>query len=250
MRWKAAGLILLFCGAAAGAGNAPTVVYRMASYSIPRAPVVSEQSGPVSWAYPVVLPLQTPGHRRLNAWLRAQALAGLEECLPGGVSSLPDGRLVSALGANPEFAACELVQSTIHPEAAFGRYVVFTRNTERHGSVRLHQSIQTMVFDMETGTAVDLQTLFKPGALEALNGVLQEQISEDRQRPDCTGRSFEWTQVSLRPPALVSIQFPYDPAEWRRCGDGFEGVSGPVVSGLLLQPARLRPVREWVEERP
>lgn len=250
MRLKIAGLFLLFSGAAVGASSASAVAYRMASYSISRAPVDSPYSAPVSWAYPVVLPLQVPAHRRLNAWLRTQALVGLKACLPDGLSALPDSKLVSALGVDPHFAACELVQSTIHPEGAFGRYVMFTRRTERHGSVRIYQDVQTMMFDVEKGVAVELQTLFKPEALDELNGMLQEQISEDRERPDCTGRSFEWSQVSLRPPELISIQFPYDTAEWGRCGDGVEVLKGPAVSRLLLQPASSRPVREWVQERP
>jgi hypothetical protein len=137
----------------------------------------------------------------------------------------------------------------VQPRGAFGRYVTFERVTEWMGSARPRYGIEILTFDVVAGVAVDISTLFKPGALETLNGALAEQIANDPSRPDCRGRTFDWSQVSLRSPVELFVEFPFNPAEWRDCGDGVEMLSGRVVSGQLQRPDGLRPARRWVEER-
>jgi len=156
---------------------------------------------------------------------------------------------VAALSVDAQFAACEQSQSVFKPQAAFGRYVTFERVTEWKGSTRPQHGIEILTFDLAAGAAVAMATLFKPDALEALNGALAERIANDPKRPDCHGRTFDWSQVSLRPPAELFVEFPLNPAEWRDCGDGVEMLSGQIVSEHLLNPRSLLPVRRWVEER-
>jgi hypothetical protein len=249
---KSALLLLLCCGAALAAGEGG-LSYRMASYRIARAPGADVPTEPVAWEYPVVAPEQLAAHRRLNAWLRSWALESLEPCAPAEVERLkamPDRRVLEALSADRDFAVCELEHAVIEPREAFGPYVVFMRNTGAMGSARVHHGVEVRVFDLAAGTAVDMQTLFKPDALTVLNGALAELISADEKRPDCHGRPFDWTQVTLRPPAEVFIEFAYNPAQWRDCGDGVEMLGGRVVAEQLAHPDRLRPVRRWVKQQP
>ena len=247
---------LLFLGAAASAGGEPALTYRLASYSIgyrvTRESVAMPLDTAMEWAYPVVTPMNTLAHRRLNAWLRGEALKGFETCSPVEMTALramSDSKVVATLSADPGFADCELHQAVISPVEAFGRYVMFERRTSWRGQARPQQGVDTWVFDMANGVPVELATLFKPDALEALNEVLAEQIAGDIDRPKCPGRRFSWSQVSLRPPAELFVEYPFSPAEWRDCGDGMERLSGQAVSEQLLHPDRLRPVRRWVQVR-
>lgn len=246
---RAALCALIFCSSAVAAGEEATLAYRQAKYSIGAAGA----NNAMEWAYPVVLPAQTPTHRRLNAWLREQALEIFLHCeltAALDLKAMPDRKLVADLSADPDFAACGLLQAVIEPREAFGRYVTFELTTELGGGNRPLQGTQVLVFDMVSGIPMSLETLFKPGALDAINDALARQIAKDRSRPDCLGRPFKWSQVSLRPPADLFISFPYHPREWSECGDGVEALSGQVVSTQFLKPAQLRPVRRWARERP
>lgn len=237
-------LCLCITGTAAAAESVSS--YRQASYEI------EQESQAFNWSYPVVLPAQWPANRRLNVWLRGQAVQALAGCVSRSVADLqsrPDRQLVEDLSKDAEFAACEQSQSIVKPQGAFGRYVTFERVTEWKGSTRAQHGVEMLTFDLATGVSIDIATLFKPAALEALNGALAERIANDPKRPDCRGRKFDWTQVSLRPPVELFVEFPFNPAEWRDCGDGVETLSGRVVSDQLLHPETLRPARRWVEER-
>jgi hypothetical protein len=247
---------LLFCGGAASDADGPPLTYRMASYSIgyrvTRASLAEAFDSSMKWEYPVVTPVQTPANHRLNVWLREESLNGFKLCFPvnDDLRATTDRKLVTTLSTDAGFAACEWQQSVIHPRGAFGRYATFERVTEWTGSTRPQHGIEILTFDMTAGVAVDIAKLFKPGALEALNRALAEQIANDTSRPECRGRSFDWFQVSPRPPAELSVEFPFNPAEWRDCGDsGVEMLSGRVVSQQMLNPRNLRPARSWVEER-
>lgn len=250
---KLALLTLLLCSAAfAAEGNEATIAYRQAEYRISFAQGAGPD-GSMEWAYPVVLPLQTPAHRRLNAWLREQALQVFKQCeltQARDLRAMSDAQLVASLSAEPGFVDCALLQSVIGPREAFGRYVIFERHTEWLGQARPQHGVELLVFDLKRGAAVELATLFKPEALEVLNEALAELIAEDKSRPECSGRRFGWSQLSLRPPAEVFITFPYNPREWAECGDGIESLSGPVVAEQLLHPELLRPLRRWVKQTP
>ncbi|MFG6467841.1 hypothetical protein [Roseateles sp. BYS87W] len=241
----------LFCGIAHAAGSEPELLYRQAEYRIGAA----DANNAMAWSYPVVLPLQTPAHQRLNAWLREQALEIFQECdiaATLGLRAMPDRKLVEVLNRTPAFWECGLLQSTIAPREAFGRYVSFEVFTEYGGNgVRPLHGVKTLVFDMVGGAAVDLASLFKPGALEELNYALAKQMAKDRKRwPDCPGRKFDWSLATLRPPADLLLTFPHDPMEWSRCGDGVAVLSGRVVRAQLAQPALLQPSRRWVKQNP
>ncbi|HEY8877634.1 MAG TPA: hypothetical protein VIN03_08740 [Roseateles sp.] len=248
-------LALLLCSAAAAVaaeGDEATIAYRQAEYRIKFAEGASPD-GSMQWAYPVVLPVQAAAHRRLNAWLREQALQVFKQCeltQARDFRAMPDAQLVASLSAEPGFVDCALLQSVIGPREAFGRYVTFERHTEWLGQARPQHGVELLVFDLNRGVAVELATLFKPEALEVLNEALAELIAEDKSRPECSGRQFGWSQLSLRPPADVFITYPYNPREWAECGDGVESLSGPVVAGQLLHSERLRPLRRWVKQNP
>lgn len=241
---------LLFCGAVHAAGHEPELRYRQAEYRIGAA----DANNAMAWSYPVVLPLQAPAHQRLNAWLREQALEIFQECDLAarlGLPAMPDRKIVEVLNRTPEFWECGLLQSTITPQEAFGRFVSFKVFTEHGGGNRPLHGVKTLVFDMVSGTAVDLANLFKPGALDELNDALAKQMARDRRRwPDCPGRKFNWSLATLRPPAELLLTFPHDPAEWSRCGDGVAVLSGRVVRAQLAQPALLQPSRRWVKQNP
>lgn len=241
---------LLFCGAVHAAGHEPELRYRQAEYRIGAA----DANNAMAWSYPVVLPLQTPSHQRLNAWLRERALEIFQECdlaATLGLHAMPDRKIVEVLNRTPEFAECGLLQSAIVPREAFGRFVSFDVFTTLGGGNRPLHGVKTLVFDMVSGTAVDLASLFKPGALDELNDALAKQMARDRRRwPDCPGRKFDWSLATLRPPAELLLQFPYDPAEWSRCGEGVAALSGRVVRAQLAQPALLQPSRRWVKQNP
>jgi hypothetical protein len=241
-----AALWLSIGGTAAAAES--VLSYRQSSYEIAQ----ESQAEAFNWSYPVVLPAQWPANRRLNAWLREQAVQALAGCVSRQVAdlqSLTDRQLVEALSKDAEFAACEQSQSVVKPQGAFGRYVTFERVTEWKGSTRELHGIEMLTFDLAAGVAIDIATLFKPAALEALNGALAERIANDPKRPDCHGKKFDWTQVSLRAPVKLFVEFPFNPAEWHDCGDGVEMLSGRVVSEQLLRPETLQPARRWVKER-
>lgn len=244
-------LALWLCSATAWAAGSPVVYHRQLEYRLPFA----GGKGPyetLTWSYPVVTPADTPPLRQLNRWLREVSLEPLKSCVTGvadDVWHLPDDSLVKTLRAGTALAECDLTQSEVAPLEAFGRYVSVERHTEWLGLHRPHHGIEVLLFDVEASGVVAVETLFKPGALAEFNGALGEQIAQDASRPDCRGREFDWSQVSLRPPAQIFIRFPFHPREWSQCGDGVEMLQGQIVSAQLRDPASLRPVRRWEQLR-
>lgn len=224
----------------------PAATYRVASYAI-------ETSGDgrdaVRWSYPVMLQHPAGGLKAVNAWIRMIALEPLRFCTPleqGALQRMTDRQIVNELARTAGLAECGLLQAGIEPVEAFGDYLSFRRSREVMGSARPQQGSEVLVFELRADKVVSASQFFKPGSLDALNGLLAEKLPE---RPDCHGRSFDWTQVQLRPPRQVIIEFPYNPAEWAACGDGLELIEGPEVTKLLAAPRRLKPARKLLELR-
>lgn len=224
----------------------PAATYRVASYVIETS---RDGKDPVSWSYPVMLQHPAGGLKAVNAWIRTLALESLRFCTSleqGALQRMTDRQIVNKLARTAGLAECGLMQVGIEPVEAFGDYLSFRRSREVMGSARPQQGSEVLVFDLRAGKVVSAAQFFKPGSLDELKGLLAEKLGE---RPDCHGRSFDWTQVQLRPPRQVFIDFPYNPAEWAECGDGLDLIEGPVVMKLLAAPRRLKPSRKLLELR-
>ncbi len=245
--------LLLFLAATCSAETGLAVTFRMTRYSIERSatttPADAERSV-VQWEYPVMVGARPAEFERLNGWLREKSVEVFAQCMSSRTDELlklSDKKLVNFLRSNPAFLACEADQSLIEPAEAFGQYITFRRLSEYQGLARPQHGIELLVFDLRSNKEASMASLFKQSALEALNGALVEVI--ERTRPSCHGRSFVWSQVSLRPPNRLFIEFPYNPTEWEACGDGVESLSGQSVSSQLRSAAALRPARSLVEVR-
>lgn len=218
------------------------LTYRNVEYSANQGPERTSE-----WSYPVFSGHWPWGGKRLaalNDWLRTRSLEPFSECAGAGPTSLAglaDKRIVASLASRPELIACGIQQSVLTPVESFGPYLSVRLKTSHSGSWRPQHSIEAVLLDLRTLRKIDLSALFKPGSLEDLNDELGRMIRSTR--PDCTTRTFDWTQVSFRPPHTLFIEFPYDPAEWRVCGDGVELLEGRMVERLLLTNRNLAPLR-------
>jgi len=240
--------------AACAETQASPVTYRMATYAFHvRASgyATASQTATVRWTYPVILAGGPDKPQKLNGWLREQSLRSLAQCATAPAEDLlrkTDRQVVDALERDAAFASCGAVRSALQPVEAFGRFIIFSLVGETEGLARPQHGFSSMMFDLRSNAPVAIDSLFKPGALAELNAALADVI--ECERPNCAERKFEWSQVTLRPPDQLFIEFPYNPAQWHACGDGVEALSGTVVSGQLLQPASLRPRRLLSEVRP
>lgn len=236
-------LALLSLVAVAHAAPEAAVSFRTAKYIISIKPTEdsASEAATLDWSYPVVLRHPGGAVGRINDWIRTQALEDLARCADVPLDTLrrlSDRQVVEKLS---QPGAChELRQSALTLTYAFGDYLAFTRSVSSMGSARLYPATEVRLLDIRRQQTLSTGDLFRPGALEALNGLLAEQIEADN-RPDCPGRSFQWSQASFRPPRLLGIDFPYDSAEWRACGDGVESLDRPEVARLLKPALRLRP---------
>ncbi|MCE4539060.1 hypothetical protein LXT12_17555 [Pelomonas sp. P7] len=243
-------LALSLLTTASSAEPGTPIMYRTASYAIARSTQSSAELSNVEWAYPVMVGSKLGQFDRVNAWLRKKSVELLAECVSSRIDELlklPDRKIVTFLARNSNFSACETNQSIVEPAEAFGQYITFRRISEWRGLARPQHDIQLLVFDLQSNVELTMASLFKPGALDALNEALAEVIQSTK--PNCSGRNFVWSQVSLRPPHHLFIEFPYNPAEWEACGDGVEALEGQAVSSQLRNPASLQPLRPLMEAR-
>ncbi|MBS1157032.1 MAG: hypothetical protein H6R07_2956 [Proteobacteria bacterium] len=222
--------IYAFCFSNARAENA--LAYKLAEYTFEVAS--SKQKTQVRWSYPVFLSGIPDGTSALNVWIRDQSLEPLAACAEIPLSELRkmrDVQVQRALGRSKQFADCNIDQSEVQPMEAFASFISFQRYIEWAGLSRPQHGITMLTFDWVRKRKIGVDTLFRPGALDDLNEALAEQISSDRT--DCQ-RNFDWSQVSLRPPSTLFINFPYNPGEWAVCGDGVEMIEGPLVKAMLI----------------
>lgn len=219
--------LLCFCNASAD----DTLKYRIADYMFEVSS--NEHKMEVRWSYPVFFAGRPEVTHALNAWIRDQSLAPLAECAEIPLSELRkmrDSQVQQVLIRSTQFAGCSLDQSQVEPAESFANFISFIQFTEWMGTSRPQHGITTLIFDIVSKRQIQAEKLFKPNALEDLNNALSEQISAERQ--ECV-RRFDWSQVTLRYPNAVIIHFPYNPAEWEKCGDGVEMIEGDLVKKLL-----------------
>lgn len=198
----------------------------------------------VEWSYPVFVNGGAKVRIALNTWLRELSLKSLAACSKvhlNGLLRMTDRKIVESLRHKKQLVECGLDQSVLIPINAVGRFMVVEHVTESIGLVKSHHDIQIYFFDTIAMTPINVASLFKPDALAALDDALNEEIRETR--PECPGRHFDWSMVTVRPPSSVFITFPYNPAEWDACGDGVEMIEGQVVAEQLLDPSALIPER-------
>ncbi|MFG6467842.1 hypothetical protein [Roseateles sp. BYS87W] len=244
--------VLLWAGGAQVSATEPDLKYKRIEHTIHFAPGQSPYRG-MEWSYPVVLPAPTPVLQRLNAWMRQLSLAPFSACdraVELQVQAMPDSQVLQALEADPAFTACDMLQSAVSPVSALGRYVFVEHHTEWLGQTGPKKGVETLVFDLKLGAPARVEDLFVSGALGVLNDALAERIAKDARRPECSGRRFDWSQVSLQSVDALFITYPYNPREWRQCGDGIEALNGPTVRRLLLKPRDLQPTRRWGWQMP
>ncbi len=229
------------------------VTYKTVKYAILTYAKVDEEEvkSSIEWSYPIVVWHPNRGLPAINDWIRARALEDLAECaaLPlEALRGLSDNQVVETISKSQQCGEVALSQSVLTLGHAFGDYLSFARNIEYLGQARPQHGVGVQLLDVRTGQTLSTGDLFKPGALDELNGRLAAQIAAQvDQRPECTGRAFDWSQAGLVSPQMLGIDYPYNPAEWARCGDGVEVIEGPQVTRLLKASRRLQPGRKLIE---
>lgn len=225
--------------------------YRSAEYTFEVSSAApGSQRVRVHWSYPVFLGGGRAETNTLNAWVRDQSLLPLTDCVAipfEQLRKLSDRQVQRAMMGSNLFGDCGVDQSVLEPREAFGGFITFELITEWLGAARPQHGIRTLTFDLNRKRPVGIEALFKSGALDELNSALADKISEER--PDCPGRRFDWSQVTLRPPNTVFVHYPYNPAEWAACGDGVELIEGVLVEEQLIERHALEPSRPLVRVR-
>jgi hypothetical protein len=239
----------LLSSAAPAQPNDSDIVYKMSAFRIEIPRQGNDSPAAIEWSYPVVIRPRNIAER-INAWLRQRSLEPLQSCAdlsPVAFLKQRDRQVVRTLSTSKWVDTCGVSQSVVQLREAFGHYVTVQQSTAFEGTARQNHGLENILFNLDSRQPVEVRTLFKPEALDSLNEALATHL--EKTRPDCNSRGFAWFQVSLRPPDLLFIEYPYDPAEWGRCGDGVEMLEGSVVSGLLANAKALRPSRKLVEAR-
>jgi hypothetical protein len=228
------GLFVMVAGTIGIAAADETIQYKSADYTF--SVDAAEKNIRVTWSYPVFLSGFPSVTGPLNAWVRDQSLEPLAECagVPlANLRTMRDSEVIRTLKAGRHFADCDyLDQSDVSPSEAFGTTISITKTTEWSGLTRSQHGEKTLYFDLSRNAEIGIETFFRTDALAALNEALASKIH--KERPNCSGRSFDWSQVSFRPPNMIFMEFPYNPAEWNVCGDGVEMLKGKVVKDNLV----------------
>lgn len=246
------GLTLLFLCVNASAQSVPAIKYRSVEYSFSVFSAEAEfnQSGnSVWWEYPVFEMPDVQARDALNSWARGaslQALAAGAEVSSEFLANKTDHQVMQWLAQNRRFVESGVDQSVVTPMLLLGIHIGFDCHTEWTGGNRPLHGVEHLYFNTSTRQPVAVKSLFRDEALGVLNDALEKKISKDRRagrRTECFRRSFDWHQISITGTAAVGISFPYDPAEWDRCGEGIEIVEGKLVTQQLLRPSTLAPTR-------
>lgn len=242
---------LLLC-LAAGAQAPAAIKYRSVEYSFAVSSAAAEFNGSerrVWWEYPVFEMPEAGVRDALNAWARKaslEALASGAEVALEILENKTDREVMQFLAQSLRFVESGVDQSVVTPNISLGVYVTADYNTEWVGGNRPLHAVEVLYFNTATRMPIKIQSLFRAEALGVLNDELSKIIARARdsgRRPACSGRRFDWHQVSLVSRVQLGVSFPYDPAEWAACGDGVEMIEGKVVARQLLRPASLSPTR-------
>lgn len=217
----------------------------------------------IDWKYPVFQDSDKSRLKALNGWLRTESLKAL---FLGEAPKFKDSAILAKLKNDPEFYSSALSQAVLTPTKNFGSYMFFTLNQEWQGSTRPQHGVRTLMFDYGTGKPVTVKDLFKIGADEEFQALLEKTIEQsaiDSQKNYevckrknssnytevcskplnsddiyyCLGkRRFDWNGVTIGNNREIFIDFSFDPSEWDSCGDGVYVIKGKIVSKQFLTP--------------
>lgn len=236
----------LTLAAGASASELTEVSFRTAKYSFKASVEDGGEPQDVELSYPVLVNGNPASIKRINTWLRKTALAtffsGDDEALLQALKNT-DRRVIKELAEGTG----GILQSVLSPSSALGHIRTFTLNMSTLGRARSHQGLAVYAFNLRSGKPIAIESLFHPDASADLADLFD--TAKTKGFPSCNERNFDWSYVNILNHHQISLNFPYHPAEFNECGDGFYLLSGRRIKALLKNRKDLMPEYKYIEIR-